>query len=466
MSNQNYILVMSDDLGFGDVGFNGNKIIKTPNLDKMAQEGAVFNNFYSGAPVCSPTRGTCLTGRHYFRFGIVSANEGLLPKQEITIEQMLKTKGYSTGHFGKWHLGTLSRTIKDGHRGGSEHPELYAPPWERGFDECFSSEVQMPSYNPMENQKISGKYWTKEGEYATENLAGDDSRVIMDRAIPFIEKNAKNNTPFFTVIWFHAPHMPVVAGPEYRAMYSEYTEDMQHYFGCITAMDEQIGRLNNTLKSLGIEDNTCVWYCSDNGPESDGPQTGKGMGSTGGLRGRKRSLFNGGVCVPSCIKWPKYIKPNTRYDFLASTLDFLPTILADAKISMPDNRPIDGINLQDYFEGKISKRQKPIPLRFCNALEEKMQGSSTFGLVCEDYKILCNLNDKYKRDFMFSTTKDKLEQFNIVDTNREKFEEYKKYIQEIAKSFERSHNGYDYGDKNYKPLEEYLSNNKVWHGQE
>lgn len=185
---QNYILIMCDDLGFGDVGFNGNKIIQTPNLDQMAGEGAVFRNFYAGAPVCSPTRATCLTGRHCYRMGVFHANEGVLPKEEITIQQLLKQKGYVTGHFGKWHLGTLSKTIKDGRRGGSEHPELYAPPWERDFDECFSTEVAVPLYNPYENQPFSSKYWMGEELYETENVSGDDSRVIMDRAIPFIEK--------------------------------------------------------------------------------------------------------------------------------------------------------------------------------------------------------------------------------------------------------------------------------------
>ena len=118
--------MMADDLGWGDPGFNGNRIIRTPHLDAMAQAGIRFTRFCSGGPVCSPTRGTCLTGRHYFRYGVTHANEGMLPRQEVTLARLLKPLGYRTGHFGKWHLGTLTREIKDGRRGGPRQQDLHA----------------------------------------------------------------------------------------------------------------------------------------------------------------------------------------------------------------------------------------------------------------------------------------------------------------------------------------------------
>lgn len=461
---QNYILIMCDDLGFGDVGFNGNKIIQTPNLDQMAGEGAVFRNFYAGAPVCSPTRATCLTGRHCYRMGVFHANEGVLPKEEITIQQLLKQKGYVTGHFGKWHLGTLSKTIKDGRRGGSEHPELYAPPWERDFDECFSTEVAVPLYNPYENQPFSSKYWMGEELYETENVSGDDSRVIMDRAIPFIEKAHKSGTPFFCVIWFHAPHTKVVAGPEYRELYKEYPENMQHYFGCITAMDEQVGRLNNKLKELQLEDNTCVFFCSDNGPEGNGDtDSTRFCGSTGGLRGRKRSLFNGGICVPAFVKWKKYVQPGNTYDFLASTLDYLPTIIADAGCEMPDNRPIDGIDLKKYLLNNMNKREKPIPFRFVEK-KSSLFGSPTYALVTEDYKILYNPGNYDEECMMFKTKQDKREEYNIKSVHQEIFDEYREYSMDVAKSFEESHRGMDYPERQeFKPVNEYISNEQSWY---
>ncbi len=450
---ENFILVMCDDLGYGDVGFNGNKIIKTPHLDQLAKEGAVFNNFHSGAPVCSPTRGTCLTGRHYHRYTVTCANAGYLPKEEITIQQLLKTQGYTTGHFGKWHLGTVSRTIPDGRRGGEKNAHLYSPPWERDFDTCFSCEAQMPLFNPMDNQAVPAKYWTAEHKYVTENLEGDDSKVIMDRAIPFIENAVSTDTPFFSVIWFHTPHEPVVASPEHRAMYSEYPENMQHYFGCITAMDEQVGRLNQKLKDLGIEDNTCIWFCSDNGPES-GHDT--SVGTTSGLRGRKRSLFNGGVTVPALIKWKKHVKEGSVYNFLASTLDFLPTFIAENCIKMPDSRPIDGADLLDYFAERKIKREKPIPFRYVNR-ENAMFGSPTYALVCEDYKILFNPNSD-ENNMMFNTLGDRREEFNVLSSQQEIFDKYKKYLTELAESFERSHNGHDYDVSDYSPILDYVSN--------
>ena len=128
----NIILIMADDLGYGDVGFNGNSIIKTPHMDALAHDGLIFTNFYAGGPVCSPTRGTVLTGRHYSRYGIFSANVGHLPKEEITLQQLLKQEGYITGHFGKWHLGTLNKEISA--KGKKRKPiENYAPPWDHNL---------------------------------------------------------------------------------------------------------------------------------------------------------------------------------------------------------------------------------------------------------------------------------------------------------------------------------------------
>src|SRR5262245_38422274 len=155
-SPPNIILTMADDMGFGDPGFNGNKVIQTPHLDEMAKAGLKFERFYSGAPVCSPTRGSCLTGRHPYRYGIWSANEGHLRKQECSLAEVLRKQGYTTGHFGKWHLGTLSQD-QDGRRGGTGENAHYAPPWEHGFDVCFSTEQAVPTFNPMQNQPFPTK---------------------------------------------------------------------------------------------------------------------------------------------------------------------------------------------------------------------------------------------------------------------------------------------------------------------
>ena len=146
MRSPNIILMMCDDLGYGDVGFNGNEIIKTPNLDKLASHGIRFTRFYAGGPVCSPTRGTCLTGRHYFRYGITHANRGHLPAQEMTLARMLKAFGYATGHFGKWHLGTLDPNYSG--KPNRNPARNYAPPWERDYDASFATEYAVPTWDP------------------------------------------------------------------------------------------------------------------------------------------------------------------------------------------------------------------------------------------------------------------------------------------------------------------------------
>jgi len=138
-------------------------------------------------------------------------------------------------------------------------------------------------------------YWDEAGNRVDQNLGGDNSRVIVDRVEPYIRDCTRKQIPFLAVVWFHTPHAPVVAGPEYRAMYSAFSEEEQHYYGCITAMDEQVGRLNRLVKELGVEQDTMIWFCSDNGPEGgeELSRNGRSRGTTGGLRGRKRSLFRG-----------------------------------------------------------------------------------------------------------------------------------------------------------------------------
>ena len=372
----NIVLIMCDDLGWGDVGFNGNKVIRTPHLDAMAKAGMKFNRFYAAAPVCSPTRGSCITGRHPFRYGIPFANSGHMKPEELTLAELLKKQGYATGHFGKWHLGTLTKTVKDANRGGPRGKKHFSPPQANGFDVCFSTESKVPTWDPLlrpkgnnskfwwdavsdaaEAKPYGTAYWNERGESVTENTRGDNSRVIMDRAIPFIRGAAKRGQPFFGIVWFHAPHLPVVAGPRHAAMYAEHPKYAQHYYGCITALDEQVGRLRSELRKLGAAENTLLFFCSDNGPEG---QAGNAPGSAGHLSGRKRSLLEGGIRVPGLVEWPARIKPGRTTNVPCVTSDYLPTILALLGVESITDRPIDGISLVPLFDGKLAKRGRPI----------------------------------------------------------------------------------------------------------
>ena len=459
----NIIFILADDLGYGDVGFNGNRIIKTPGLDAMAKEGIRFSRFYAGGPVCSPTRGTCLTGRHYFRYGIFSASVGYLPAEEITIAKMCKLLCYTTGHFGKWHLAPVSKT-------GPAMPEYkenrlrkYAPPWERDYDESFTTECNVPTWNPA--QDLEDYKWVfrlpfwHNGKIETENLEGPAARVVMDRVIPFIHRAAKNNQAFFATVWFHEPHEPVVAGPEYRAMYKEYSEAEQHYYGCITAMDEQIGRLRKEVRDLGIADNTMVWFCSDNGPEG---MTSKGetgwcrnsRGVTGGLRGRKRSLFDGGLVGPALLEWPGHAKPGREVDMPCSTLDYFPTIKEIIGFKMPDNRPIDGISLVPLINGRMTKRPKPIPFWFVKPSKRKMHGSPTIALVDNNFKFLTNFSKDGREDMLFDLVRDPAEKNNIIAEHPDVAVAMKTKLKKWTESCKASHSGADY-DSPFTPVNKF-----------
>jgi len=466
----NIILIMADDMGYGDVGFNGNKIIKTPHLDEMAKSGIRFTRFYAGGPVCSPTRATCLTGRHYFRYGIFSASVGYLPAEEITIARICKSKGYDTGFFGKWHLASISKTGPTMPEYETDRPRKYAPPWERDYDEAFATECNVPTYDPAENLDkykwvFRLPFWHN-AKVETENLKGPAARVVMDRAVPFIRKAAKNNKPFFATVWFHEPHEPVVAGPEYRAMYKQYSDGEQHYYGCITAMDEQIGRLRKELRKLGIADNTMLWFCSDNGPEgmtSEGKQNWckNSRGVTASLRGRKRSLFEGGLLGPALLEWPGCAQPGRLVDTPCCTLDYLPTIARALGFKMPDDRPIDGMNILPIIHRQRTKRPRPIPFWFVKPSKKAMHASPTLAMIDNNFKLLTNLSKDGKEDMLFDLDKDPNEKNNIIADYPKVAAALKTKLRRWTESCRKSHAGDDYSSP-FTPVNQFPIITGTW----
>jgi len=424
----NVILCMTDDQGWGDTGYNGHPVLKTPNLDRMADEGIRFDRFYSGAPVCSPTRGSCLTGRHPYRYGIFFANVGHMKKEEITLAEVLKGQGYTTGHFGKWHLGSLTTTVKNGRRGKRQN-QHYSPPWENGFDVCFSTEQAVPTWDPMKDQPIETRYWTGDGKYATENLDGDDSRVIMDRVIPFIGDAVKKGKPFLAVVWLHSPHEEVRGGGKYLEMYKEQPEKRRHYYACLTAADEQIGRLRSELHAAGIGGNTMLWFCSDNGPEHE-----TGPGSAGPFRGRKRSLYEGGVRVPGSLVWPEKIRTSHVAKMPCSTSDYFPTVLdvLGYRLPEPETRPYDGVSLLPLIEGKMTVRPRPL------AFESGNQVS----LIDNRYKIYSA--DDGKTFELYDLLDDASEQTDLSGKQPDVLERMRKALDAWRASCKASRNGDDY----------------------
>jgi arylsulfatase A-like enzyme len=339
----------------------------------MAQAGVRLDRFYSASPVCSPTRASVLTGRHPERMGIRGANSGHLPPEEHTLAEALRAAGYTTGHFGKWHLGTLTTEVKDSNRGRPGATEHYSPPWEHGFDRCFSTEAKVPTFDPMitpprEHGGVARSlvpggpygtaYWTGPGERVTEGLEGDDSTLIMDRALQFMDGAAAEGRPFLAVVWFHAPHLPVVADAERARRFADLPLQEQHFLGCLEAVDHNVGRLRQRLRELGIADDTLVWFTSDNGPEG---KPDSGLGSTGPFRGRKRSLREGGVRVPGIVEWPAGLAPAV-IDVPSGTVDTLPTVLAAAGLPLPD-AALDGVDLGPLLRGESADRGEGMGFR-------------------------------------------------------------------------------------------------------
>ncbi len=328
-SRPNVVLCMTDDQGWGDTGYNGHPSLRTPILDEMAGKGVRFNRFYAAAPICSPTRGSVLTGRHPNRFGCFLYNYTIRP-EEVTLADVLKEAGYATGHFGKWHVGPV--------RAGSP-----VNPGECGFEEWVSHDNFFELYPALSR---NGRH-----PYMFE---GESSEVIVGEALKFIRSAVGGERPFFTVIWFGSPHRPHIAPERYREAYRDLPERYQHYLGELTAMDRAMGMLREELEVLKVRDNTILWFCSDNG--ADPP------GSRGGLRGTKRMLWEGGIRVPGILEWPAVVKQQMVTDVPCSTLDIYPTIVDLLGLEVAGQvRPIDGVSLCDVIKGKTLERAKEMP---------------------------------------------------------------------------------------------------------
>lgn len=321
----NIVLCMADDQGWGDMAYNGHETLKTPHFDAMARETLRFDRFYAAAPVCSPTRGSVMTGRHPNRFGCFSWGHTLRP-QEITVAEMLKKAGYVTGHFGKWHLGSVQV-------GSPVNPSA------SGFDTWVSA----PNF--FDNDPVLSHNGIAEQHH------GESSMVTVDAALEFIREHAGGGNPFFAVVWFGSPHGPHRAVEEDRAHYNEAPENLRDFYGEITGMDRAFGKLRGALRELGVRDNTVLWYCSDNG--------GLKAASTGG-RGRKGDTYEGGLRVPALLEWPARIKRPRTTKIPCNTVDIYPTLARIAGVSLKYQLPLDGVDLVPLLDGTMKERVRPM----------------------------------------------------------------------------------------------------------
>ncbi len=347
----NVVLLMGDDHGWEETGYNGHAYLKTPVLDTMAASGLRLDRFYAGHPSCSPTRGSVLTGRHPVRYGTFAPNWSMRP-EEITIAHVLREAGYATGHFGKWHVGTV--------KAGSP-----LNPGAMGFDEWLSHDNFFELHPTL--SRNGGP---------PERFEGESSAIVVDEAIRFIDQAAADGRPFLAVVWFGSPHEPYSGLEDDLALYDELPakyadrrvpltsnetglqierplgDVLRERYAEITAMDRAIGTLRDHLDEAGLRDNTLLWYNGDNGtPRS-------GLAETP-LRGLKGTMYEGGIRVPGVIEWPARIAAPRATDVAAVTSDILPTVAALAGRPLPD-RPLDGIDLAPLLDDGMTSRPAPI----------------------------------------------------------------------------------------------------------
>jgi arylsulfatase A-like enzyme len=347
----NIILLMGDDHGWDETGYNGHPHLKTPVLDEMAATGLRLDRFYAAAPVCSPTRASVMTGRHPNRCGTFTPGWSTRP-EEIGIARLLSDAGYTCGHFGKWHLGPVK----------AESP---TNPGALGFDEWLSHD----NFFEMD------PHFSRNGG-PPQQYKGESSEILIDETNRFIDRAKQQGKPFFAVVWFGSPHEPYSGLEKDLALYDNLPasykdqtvrltsmetgrpterpldEVLRERYAEITAMDRAIGQLRSHLGQEDLRENTLLWYCGDNGSPREGSVTSP-------LRGRKGQMYEGGVRVPGVIEWPARINAPRTSSVNTVTSDILPTLCELAEQPVP-SRPIDGISLDPLLAGQMTERVNPI----------------------------------------------------------------------------------------------------------
>ncbi|HUR55477.1 MAG TPA: sulfatase-like hydrolase/transferase [Gemmataceae bacterium] len=342
----NVVIFLADDLGYGDLGCYGHPRIKTPNLDAFAKEGVRLTQCYSASAVCSPSRSAILTGRTPHRNGvytwIAEGAEVHLRTSEVTLPKLLKGAGYATCHVGKWHL--------NGKFNSPDQPQ----PNDHGYDHWMATQNNAgPNHKNPTNFVRNGK--------AVGKLDGFSAPLVADEAIDWLKTKRDKSKPFFLAVWTHEPHLPIESDPEFQKPYADLDEDFRQYHGNVSQLDHAFGKLMKSLDEQQLTGNTFVFFTADNGPEGDGLKN-RTRGSTGGLRGRKRAMYEGGIRVPGIARWPGHIKAGTTADGPVVGSDLFPTVLGLCGVKPPADRVLDGTDVLPVLTGKAAVPERKVPL--------------------------------------------------------------------------------------------------------
>ena len=410
----NILLVYVDDLGFGDLGSYGHPVIQTPNIDTLAEQGLRFTSNYSPSALCSPARAGLLTGRTPYRTGIKSwipHNSGVfLRDEEITLAEVLKAAGYSTAHIGKWHLNS--------DLGNPVEPQ----PTDQGFDYYYGHNAYQLPHNHNPTNIFRGKT-------ALPPQKGYTADLYADETIKWLQKR-DSSKPFFVYLSMAEPHTSFANPPAYNEMYASFTRGeivpiqsgLQklpkeqliprgpgEYYANITYMDAQLGRVFHWLRENSLYDETVVLFSSDNGPVTENWINWwevNAHGSTGGFRGRKHFLYEGGIRVPAIIRYPGAVTAGTVSDAPVIGMDWFVTLANIAGAKVPDDRAIDGIDIAAVFEGKaLPERSLFWGLHTVTNMEYAVRDGN--------WKLMFNRQGEPLE--LFNLEEDPLELFNLID---------------------------------------------------
>lgn len=421
----NILLVLDDDLGYGDLGCYGAKDVLTPNLDKFAAEGLRFTSCYAAHPNCSPSRTALMTGRTPTRIGvrdwIPEDSPVHMRRSEITIAKLLQESGYTTCHAGKWHMN------------GEFNKPTQPQPNDHGFDHWFSTHNNAyPNHHNPDNFVRNG--------VAVGRLEGYAAHLVADEAMRWLDARDKSK-PFFAYVCFHEPHEPISSDAKYAALYHSNDPSFNGHHGNISQMDDAFGRLMKKLDDAGLRENTLVLFTSDNGPAITAQHP---HGSAGPLRDKKGSTWEGGIRIPGILRWPGKTMPGSVCDEPVSGVDFLPTVCAIAGLQVPQDRTIDGASWLPVLEGRRVERQTPLYWHFNRAT-----GAPKVAMRVGDWKVLATLDkapadrnnditEQTERDFkeaalkdfmLFNLSTDIGEKTDLADMEPARFAEMRELLQ-------------------------------------